>query len=338
MSVPAAIAPARRAALVIMVEGVPFAGFCAALALAAHGGLWALDIALFVTLYLLTMAGVEVGMHRHLAHRQFDAAAPLRAVLLVAGSMAGEGSPLLWSAVHRLHHSRSDVDGDPHSPVLGRHGLRQRIRGFLWAQFLWYADLPAITRFARFLARRRRDRDAPPASPGGEEQVIELARLIADGVRDPLVARVDRLYPAWVALGYALPAALAAAITHSWVGALHGLLWGGFARDFAVKQVSFAINSLGHTVGLRSLRSQDDSRNNVLMSLLTWGSGWHNNHHAFPASATLDFRWWQIDPGAWLIRAWRKLGLAWNVRMADPAAIAARRRPPPGAASTPAPG
>ena len=69
--------------------------------------------------------------------------------------------------------------------------------------------------------------------------------------------------------------------------------------------------------GRRSYRSRDESRNNWVVAALTFGEGWHNNHHAFPASARHGLDRLQLDI-AWLtIRTLEKLGLAWNVRLAE---------------------
>lgn len=331
----------RRMMMVVMIELLPLAGAIVAFVRAWQQGVTAVELALFGGMYLYTMAGIEIGFHRLLAHRHFDAASPLRTVLLAGGSMAGEGSPLLWSALHRFHHAHSDSPDDLHSPVAGRPGLRSGLSRFLWAQFLWYTEVPAILRFDRLVNEHRRDLSAlqqlPPSS-----QEVRFAQLIRDGLADPKLVWVSQRYPLWLLLGFLLPTALGFLLTGTAAGALGGLLWGGFVRHFVVKQVTFAINSVGHTVGVRSLHSADHSRNNVVMALLTLGSGWHNNHHAFPGAGDLQFRWWQFDPSAWFIRALARVGLASNLKpKPERAAIEARRAaavPLSGAASSPSPG
>lgn len=327
-----------RVRLVMAVEVLP-------LALATLGvwfvGVSAFGVAAFLAMYLLTMLGIELGMHRMIAHRQLRAIAPLRAILCVLGSMAGEGSPLLWSAIHREHHRAPDNDGDPHSPVLvdgrARRGLFDRVRGFVWSQSLWYAEVPGILRYQRAL--RRRFAGAPTGAASmhaGDRQAEHLLRDVEDWLVDPLVVRLDVLYPLWVALGFVLPAlagAIAGAVTGGTIedaawGGLDGLVWGGLVRLVVVQKVSFAINSVGHTLGARSMQTNDNSRNNVVMAVLTLGSGWHNNHHAFPGAASVRFSWWQIDPSGALIWLGEKLGWVDDVRRADPALVAARRWKP----------
>ncbi|MEX2286689.1 MAG: acyl-CoA desaturase, partial [Planctomycetaceae bacterium] len=79
-------------------------------------------------LYWLTASvGVCLGYHRYLAHRSFKLKSPAEFFVLLCGSLSGEGSPLTWAATHRLHHQRSDLDGDPHSPLHGK----------LWSHIMW---------------------------------------------------------------------------------------------------------------------------------------------------------------------------------------------------------
>ncbi|MBC8077121.1 MAG: fatty acid desaturase, partial [Chloroflexales bacterium] len=68
-----------------------------------------------------------------------------------------------------------------------------------------------------------------------------------------------------------------------------------------------------HLWGRRRFDTRDDSRNNALVAAVTFGEGWHNNHHAFPRAAFHGMRWWQFDMSSYVIRALSKLGLVWNI-------------------------
>ena len=299
--------------MLFVIQGVPLLGFCAGVWLFLREGLRALDLGLLVGMYLLTMMGVEVGLHRYFAHRTFETTRPLRALFLILGSMAGQGSALLWSAVHRTHHAHTDQPGDLHSPVLGRQGPVGR------APRLLLGPVPLVPRRARHRALRPppgplpRRTGRPPAAKE-DDQAHRFARTLPDLLRDEPLVRLNQRYGTWVLLGFALPTLVGGLVTQSWEGALRGLVWGGFVRYYVVQQVTFAINSVGHTVGVRSCTAATHSRNNVVMALLTLGAGWHNNHHAFPGSARTDFRWWQVDLGGLLIRLLARLGLAWDLR------------------------
>ncbi|WNG35084.1 acyl-CoA desaturase [Archangium violaceum] len=316
--------------VLFVVQGLPLLGFCAGVWLFLREGIRAWELGLLVGMYLLTMTGIEVGFHRYFAHRTFETTRPLRALLLILGSMAGQGSALLWSAVHRTHHAHTDQPGDPHSPVLGRRGAWDKLRGFLWSQFLWYLDVPAISRFGRLLDQHR-------ASPAAllamkeKDQTHRFARTLPDLLRDEPLVRLNQHYGTWVLLGFALPTLVGGLVTGSWAGALRGFIWGGLVRYYLVQQITFAINSVGHTVGVRSTSTRDHSRNNGVMAVLTLGAGWHNNHHAFPGSARVDFRWWQVDLGGLLIRLLARLGLAWDLHVPSrPTPLARAPRAPDG--------
>jgi stearoyl-CoA desaturase (delta-9 desaturase) len=120
------------------------------------------------------------------------------------------------------------------------------------------------------------------------------------------------------------------AIGGSVVAGLTGLLWGGLVRVFVLHHVTYSINSLCHFFGRRRFETGDESRNLLWLALLSFGEGWHNNHHAFPTSAAHGLRRWEIDPSAWVIRALEKAGLAWDVVRVAPARQEAKLAPAPG--------
>ena len=71
----------------------------------------------------------------------------------------------------------------------------------------------------------------------------------------------------------------------------------------AVYHATFCINSLAHVHGRKRYVTGDDSRNNWLLALFTMGEGWHNNHHAYQSSVRQGFRWWEIDPTFYILKA-----------------------------------
>ena len=145
---------------------------------------------------------------------------------------------------------------------------------------------------------------------------------------DRLIRRIDRMYFVWVGLTFALPFAIGYAVGGaSWKLGLEVLVWGGLIRIFAYQHATFSVNSICHMFGRRSYRSRDESRNNWIVAALTFGEGWHNNHHAFPASARHGLDRFQLDI-AWLtIKTLEKLGLAWNVRLPSDSQRSRRRLP-----------
>ena len=87
------------------------------------------------------------------------------------------------------------------------------------------------------------------------------------------------------------------------------LVWGFFISTVACYHGTYTINSLCHVWGRRRYQTGDDSRNNLLLALITLGEGWHNNHHRYPASARQGFYWWEIDLTYYGLRLLAALGL-----------------------------
>lgn len=99
--------------------------------------------------------------------------------------------------------------------------------------------------------------------------------------------------------------------------ALFGLdvfYWGWILSTVILFHGTFTINSLAHLWGKRRYETEDTSRNNPLLALITAGEGWHNNHHHYMSSARLGFFWWEFDPGYYALKIMEGLGLVWDVR------------------------
>ena len=239
------------------------------------------ELSLFLGLYLLTGLGITFGYHRLLTHRSFETVPAIKAIALILGSMAVQGSAIDWASNHLKHHAHSDEEGDPHSPV---DGLFHAHVGWLFS--------------------------APPA---------DRERYAKKLMADPMIVWIDRTFLLGVALGLAIPYAIAG---------VEGLLWGGFARIVLVNHVSWSVNSICHTFGSQPFDIKDQSRNLWIFGLLAFGEGWHHNHHAFPAMAFHGMTRRQVDLTAYIIRFLRRIGLVWNVKLPSPELIARRRRKP----------
>jgi stearoyl-CoA desaturase (delta-9 desaturase) len=124
----------------------------------------------------------------------------------------------------------------------------------------------------------------------------------------------------WVIAGLAAAFGLGVALTGTLAGGLTGLLWGGAVRIMLVHHATFSVNSLCHFFGRQHFNTRDQSRNLAWLAIPTLGEAWHNNHHAFPTSASHGLTRWQLDPSAWLIRALEHTGLAWDVIRIPPTA------------------
>jgi stearoyl-CoA desaturase (Delta-9 desaturase) len=98
------------------------------------------------------------------------------------------------------------------------------------------------------------------------------------------------------------------------IGGWSGLIVGFFWSTVLLYHATFCINSLAHVRGSKRYVTGDDSRNNWLLALFTMGEGWHNNHHACQRSVRQGFRWWEIDPTYYILKAAARLGLVWDLK------------------------
>lgn len=284
----------------LLFDVLPFFGTVGAIALAVAHPIGAVEIGLFLLMWLLNGIGISAGFHRLFAHRSYTTTTPVRVALAILGCMGGQGAVISWAAMHRRHHSCADLEGDMHSPNLHGRDLKGRLRGFLHAHYTWMI----------------------------RHEYPNVAHYAPDLLRDRALVRTGRLYRWWVLLGLAVPAALGGLLTQSWMGVLTGFLWGGVVRIFVVGHLMWSLNSFLHTIGRRPFvlreNPRDNSRNNAVLAVIAWGEGWHNNHHAFPYSASFGLAWYRIDIAYWFIRLLEKAGLARDVLVPSRERIKAR--------------
>jgi len=226
--------------------------------------------------------GITAGFHRLLAHRSFKTSRAFQFVLSVFGVLAGQNGPLWWVGHHRLHHRHSDREGDTHSPR----------GGFFWSHMGWLL------------------------SP----QCVPLRRsLVADLDRLPEMRWLERYYYV-VSLGYALALF---ALGEAWrridpgagTSGFQFVVWGSVVSTVCVYHIVWSTNSFCHRYGTRRFATPDDSRNNVVVALLTLGDGWHHNHHHYPSSARHGFRWWEFDVTFAVLRLLATLRIVWDLKL-----------------------
>ena len=97
------------------------------------------------------------------------------------------------------------------------------------------------------------------------------------------------------------------------IGGLPFVMWGIFLRTVVGLHATWLVNSATHMWGSRRFATRDDSRNCFWVAILTFGEGWHNNHHSHPQSARHGLAWYEIDLNWYGISVLRMLGLAWDV-------------------------
>ncbi|WP_455198330.1 acyl-CoA desaturase, partial [Kaarinaea lacus] len=230
--------------------------------------------------------------HRYFSHKAFRTSRLVQFIFASIGASAVQRGPLWWAAHHRLHHVHSDKVGDEHSP---------RQSGFLWSHMGWFLSrhnfstrLDKIRDFARYPELRFLDRFD-----------VFMPILLAAA----MYALGELLNAYWPTLG-----------TNGW----QMLVWGFIVSTVVLYHITFTINSLAHKFGHRRFSTEDDSRNNFLLAILTFGEGWHNNHHFYPGSARQGFAWWEFDITYYGLRMMQMLGLIRDLRPV-PARVMAKR-------------
>lgn len=278
----------RRIALATV--WIPFLGTLVAIGVAFVVGFSPVAIALLVSLYILTNLGIEFGFHRNLAHKAFDTHPFIQAMFAILGSMAAEGSVLYWVATHRRHHIHSDTPDDPHSPYIRKVSVEEEPLNLLTG--LWHAHVGWMI----------------------TDKLTNCTLFAKDINQNQVLYKINQLYIPIVILGLIIPAIIEGIIERSWLGLLNGFLWGGLVRMFLVHHSTWSNGSFAHRYGTRPFNTGDLSANNIWVAIPTFGASWQNNHHAFPNSAFLGFKWWQIDVAGWFIYIFAKLRLVWNVK------------------------
>jgi stearoyl-CoA desaturase (delta-9 desaturase) len=245
---------------------------------------WQGVLIFFVLHFVTACIGVTLGYHRLLTHGSFVTYKPVKYLLSLCGMLSAEGSPIFWVATHRKHHAHSDLPEDPHSPV----------HGFWWAHMLWLH--PKHT---------------------SEELNSIFQRWAPDLYKDPVQRFFHSFFPV-------VPIVTGIALYIIGEYAIGGLgislvLWGLCARVVAVYHSTWFVNSATHVWGYRNYTTKDESRNNWWVAVISYGEGWHNNHHAYQRLARHGHRWWEIDVTYAMIWILKKLGLAWKVQDKIPA-------------------
>jgi stearoyl-CoA desaturase (delta-9 desaturase) len=188
----------------------------------------------------------------------------------------------------------ADAADDPHSP---------HIHGVIWSHMGWFLTTNGFrTQWQR---------------------IPDLARFPELRWLD----RYDVLVPVALAASlFGLGVLLEHFAPQSAVTGAQLLVWGFFVSTIVLFHATVTINSLAHMFGTRRFETRDESRNNFWLALITFGEGWHNNHHFFPSSARQGFRWWEFDLTYYGLRLLAALGLVHGLKPIPAYVMAAVRR------------
>ncbi len=238
------------------------------------------NVALAVFFWWLTGGiGICLGYHRYFTHRSFTTPKFVEYFLAVIGTLAGEAGPIAWVAAHRYHHTFSDKEQDPHSPYKPFSGAK----GFLWAHMGW-------------LVGREKNLNTLEA----------CKRYTPDMSKDRFLLWLDKFH---------IFPSLAVTFVLYLIGGWPFVVWGLFVRSVLTYHSTWLVNSAAHVWGYRTYKSGDLSTNNWWVALLTFGEGWHNNHHAFQRSARHGMAWWELDLTYRTIQLLWACGLASNIHL-----------------------
>jgi len=245
-------------------------------------GVSPIALAVAIGLYALRMFALTGFYHRYFSHRAFRTSRAVQLVFAVIGASCVQRGPLWWAAHHRQHHRHADTELDPHSPT---------VHGFLWSHMGWFltpsafrTDMSRVPDWQKYPELRWLDRF---------DTVVPVALAVTlFGLGSLLHATV----PSWGTTGAQM------------------LVWGFFVSTVVLFHATVTINSLAHRFGRRRFATRDDSRNNLWLALITFGEGWHNNHHFYPGAARQGFRWWEVDLTWYGLRLLASMGLVWDLK------------------------
>src|SRR5215204_5906878 len=254
--------------------------------LAFWTGVSAAAVAVCLALYVVRMFAITAGFHRLFSHRSYRTGRPFQFLLAFVGTTSYQKGPLWWSAHHRRHHLHVETAEDLHSPVV---------------RSLWQSHV------GWFLAR--------------DSQATDV-RLISNLLKYPELRWLDRFYvlpPLMLAastflLGELLGRYFPGSGTSGW----QMLVWGFFVSTVLLYHRTFTVNSVAHLFGSRRFETPDNSRNNLLVALITLGEGWHNNHHHYPSSERQGLYWWEVDFSHYTLRALSAVGVVRDLKKPPP--------------------
>jgi stearoyl-CoA desaturase (delta-9 desaturase) len=276
---------------------LPFLGMHLACAGVIWVGASTTAVVVAAALYAIRMLAITGFYHRYFSHRAFHTSRVLQFVFALIGTMAVQRGPLWWAAHHRHHHAHSDETQDSHSPW--QHG-------FWWSHIGWFMNRSNFRTRIEYV--------------GDLAKFPELRLLDRFDVVPPLVL---------AALLYFAGEVLARNYPSLETSGAQLLVWGFFVSTVVLYHATFTVNSLAHRFGRRRYATRDRSRNNWWLALLTFGEGWHNNHHHFPGSVRQGFFWWEIDLTYYVLRLLSFCGLIWGLRTVPAGVRDARRLPGP---------
>ena len=235
--------------------------------------------------WLFGSIGITLGYHRLLSHRSFQVPQWLEYIIATIGALALQGGPVFWVGGHRQHHGfTEDNQKDPYSAN----------KGFWWSHIMWIMY-----------------------SKPEHFQRSNYNKFAPDLANDRYYTFLD-YYFLLLQIPLAIILYLVGEYAFSGLG-MSFLVYGVAIRSVFLWHSTWLINSACHKWGYKNFAQIPDHSTNLWWAaILTYGEGWHNNHHAFPKSAKAGLKWWEIDPTWSVISLLKAVGLAKKVYLPEP--------------------
>lgn len=237
-----------------------------------------------IFLYFFRMFWVTGGYHRYFAHKSYKTSRWFQFVIAFMAQTTAQKGALWWAAHHRHHHRHSDTPADPHS---------MKIYGFWYSHIGWIVgpdfkktDYKVIGDYAKY----------------PELVWLNEHYLVAPTILAVLVTAIG----GWVNGGSFMAIFSTAGLSTLFIGF--------FLSTIILYHGTFSINSIMHKFGKPRYETGDESKNSVVLALVTMGEGWHNNHHYYETAARQGFFWWEIDVTYYILRGLAAVGLIWDLK------------------------
>ncbi|MDN3029826.1 MAG: fatty acid desaturase [Candidatus Tisiphia sp.] len=251
------------------------------------------EISLFIAGYYGSNIAVGVGLHRLWSHHAFKTNKVVEFILVMMSAATFQGPVLSWASNHYKHHTYTDKDQDPHSPLK----FENRILGFLWSHIGWMII-------------------------DGSYKSIDRVTMVKLGKNKLLRWQLKHYWQISLFMNTIVPALIGYLIGGTIISAYAGFLFIGMGRALQ-QHATFCVNSLCHFVG--SKKYYKGTAGDIWwMALFLLGENWHNFHHAFPSDYRNGAKWYHFDVHKWIIYVMSKLGLAWNLEVTPEVRIQAK--------------
>jgi stearoyl-CoA desaturase (delta-9 desaturase) len=242
------------------------------------------EFSLMIIGYYGSNISVGIGLHRLWSHDTYKINKFAELILAIFSAGTLQGPALSWASNHFKHHTYTDTEQDPHSPLL----YKNKILGFFWSHMGWML------------------------TGEGSFKSIDRVTMTKLGKNKILRWQLKHYWIIAALMNTAVPAFVGLIFGKTMLAAYAGYLFIGVGRALQ-QQATFCVNSLCHFIG-----SQEYAKGTAgdiwWMAIFLLGENWHNFHHAFPSDYRNGAKWYQADVHKWIIFAMSKVGLAWDLK------------------------